>query len=58
MTGLLNRRALDEHPQRALEATGSRTVTVVAVDINRLEEVHDTLATSPATGSSSPRPAP
>ena len=43
LTGLLNRRALDEHAQRAFEVTGSRTVTVVAVDINRLKEVNDTL---------------
>ncbi len=45
LTGLLNRRALDEHAARAFAvAPGStRTVTVVAVDINRLKEVNDTL---------------
>lgn len=45
LTGLLNRRALDEHAAHAFDvATGStRTVTVVAVDINRLKEVNDTL---------------
>ena len=45
LTGLLNRRALDEHVAHAFDlAEGtSRTITVVAVDINRLKEVNDTL---------------
>ncbi len=45
LTGLLNRRALDEHAERAFQVPqgSSRTVTVVAVDINRLKEVNDTL---------------
>jgi diguanylate cyclase (GGDEF)-like protein len=45
LTGLLNRRALDE---RAVEAFtvrpgAHRQVTVVAIDINRLKQVNDTL---------------
>jgi diguanylate cyclase (GGDEF)-like protein len=48
LTGLWNRRALDE---RALQAFlvpegGTRTITVVQVDINRLKEVNDTLGHS------------
>ncbi len=45
LTGLLNRRALDEHAAHAFDVPegSSRTVTVVAVDINRLKEVNDTL---------------
>jgi len=45
LTGLLNRRALDEHAEHAFDVPegGSRTVTVIAVDINRLKEVNDTL---------------
>ena len=45
LTGLLNRRALDEHAAHAFDvAPGStRTVTVVAVDINGLKEVNDSL---------------
>ena len=45
LTGLPNRRALDEHAQRVFDVPpgASRTVTVVQVDINRLKEVNDTL---------------
>jgi diguanylate cyclase (GGDEF)-like protein len=45
LTGLHNRRALDEHATHAFDVPPgvSRTVTVVAVDINRLKEVNDTL---------------
>ena len=45
LTGLLNRRALDEHAARAFEVPSdlTRTVTVVAVDINRLKQVNDSL---------------
>ena len=43
LTGLLNRRALDEHAEQSFQVTGPRTITVVAVDINRLKEVNDTL---------------
>jgi diguanylate cyclase (GGDEF)-like protein len=45
LTGLLNRRALDEHAARAFAvAPGtSRPVTVVVVDINGLKLVNDTL---------------
>jgi diguanylate cyclase (GGDEF)-like protein len=44
LTGLPNRRALDEQAEQAFQvAPGStRTVTLVAVDINRLKEVNDT----------------
>jgi diguanylate cyclase (GGDEF)-like protein len=45
LTGLLNRRALDEHATAAFEAVPGRshTVTAVTIDINRLKEVNDTL---------------
>jgi diguanylate cyclase (GGDEF)-like protein len=45
LTGLLNRRALDERAQAAFDvAPGARrTVTVVTIDINRLKQVNDTL---------------
>ena len=45
LTGLPNRRALDEHATRVFDVppASSRTVTVVQVDINRLKEVNDTL---------------
>jgi diguanylate cyclase (GGDEF)-like protein len=45
LTGLLNRRALDERAERAFEVTpgARRTVTVVTLDINRLKQVNDTL---------------
>lgn len=45
LTGLLNRRALDEGAWQAFEvAPGARrTVTVVSLDINRLKQVNDTL---------------
>jgi diguanylate cyclase (GGDEF)-like protein len=45
LTGLLNRRALDNQAAQAFDVpTGtSRSVTVVAVDINRLKRVNDTL---------------
>jgi diguanylate cyclase (GGDEF)-like protein len=45
LTGLLNRRALDERATQAFEvaAGARRTVTVVSLDINRLKEVNDTL---------------
>ncbi|MEO5709090.1 MAG: sensor domain-containing diguanylate cyclase [Nocardioidaceae bacterium] len=45
LTGLLNRRALDERAEQAFEvAPGARrTVTVVSMDINRLKQVNDTL---------------
>jgi len=45
LTGLLNRRALDEHAAHAFEvaADATRTITVVAVDINRLKQVNDSL---------------
>lgn len=45
LTGLMNRRALDEHAREAfLVGPGeSRTVTAVTIDINRLKQVNDTL---------------
>jgi diguanylate cyclase (GGDEF)-like protein len=46
LTGLLNRRALDEHAATActVPAGGApRTVTAVTIDINRLKLVNDTL---------------
>jgi diguanylate cyclase (GGDEF)-like protein len=45
LTGLLNRRALDEQAEQAFDvAPGARrTVTVVSLDINRLKQVNDTL---------------
>lgn len=45
LTGLLNRRALDEHAAEAFDvpAGQTRTVTAVTVDINRLKQVNDTL---------------
>jgi diguanylate cyclase (GGDEF)-like protein len=45
LTGLLNRRALDERAEQAFEVApgGRRTVTVVSMDINRLKQVNDTL---------------
>jgi diguanylate cyclase (GGDEF)-like protein len=45
LTGLLNRRALDEHAIEAFTvgAGVTRTVTVVTVDINRLKQVNDSL---------------
>ena len=45
LTGLLNRRALDERAAQAFEVSpgGRRTVTVVSLDINRLKQVNDTL---------------
>lgn len=48
LTGLLNRRALDEYAEQAFTvATGaSRPVTVVVVDINGLKVVNDTLGHS------------
>jgi diguanylate cyclase (GGDEF)-like protein len=45
LTGLLNRRALDEQAEQAFEVLpgARRTVTVVSLDINRLKQVNDTL---------------
>ena len=45
LTGLLNRRALDQHALEAFSvAPGeSRDVTAVTIDINRLKQVNDTL---------------
>ena len=45
LTGLLNRRALDERAARAFDVAPGvrRTVTVVSLDINRLKQVNDTL---------------
>ena len=45
LTGLLNRRALDERAAQAFEVAprSVRTVTVVSLDINRLKHVNDTL---------------
>jgi diguanylate cyclase (GGDEF)-like protein len=45
LTGLWNRRALDERAAEAFEVApgASRTVTVVQVDINRLKQVNDSL---------------
>jgi diguanylate cyclase (GGDEF)-like protein len=45
LTGLWNRRALDERAEEAFTIApgASRIVTVVQVDINRLKEVNDTL---------------
>jgi diguanylate cyclase (GGDEF)-like protein len=45
LTGLLNRRALDERAEQAFDVApgGRRTVTVVSMDINRLKQVNDTL---------------
>jgi diguanylate cyclase (GGDEF)-like protein len=44
LTGLANRRALDERAADAFDLApgGTRTITVVAVDINRLKELNDT----------------
>jgi diguanylate cyclase (GGDEF)-like protein len=44
LTGLPNRRALDEHAARVFDVPEgtTRNVTVVQVDINRLKEVNDT----------------
>jgi diguanylate cyclase (GGDEF)-like protein len=45
LTGLPNRRALDEHAEAAfaVEPGRTRTVTAVTIDINRLKLVNDTL---------------
>ena len=45
LTGLLNRRALDERAAQAFDVAprSMRTVTVVSLDINRLKQVNDTL---------------
>jgi len=45
LTGLMNRRALDEHAATAFHVAAgvSRVVTVVAVDINGLKQVNDSL---------------
>lgn len=45
LTGLFNRRALDEHAEQAFRApeSGSHDVTVVTVDINGLKTVNDSL---------------
>jgi diguanylate cyclase (GGDEF)-like protein len=45
LTGLLNRRALDEQARTAfsLQGGGSRVVTAVTIDINRLKQVNDSL---------------
>jgi diguanylate cyclase (GGDEF)-like protein len=45
LTGLLNRRALDERAAQAFDVAPGvlRTVTVVSLDINRLKQVNDTL---------------
>ena len=45
LTGLQNRRALDEHATEEFTvcAGASRTITVVTIDINRLKQVNDTL---------------
>lgn len=45
LTGLLNRRALDEAAEEAfaVESEKGRTVTAVTIDINRLKLVNDTL---------------
>ena len=45
LTGLLNRRALDEHAIEAftVESGVARTVTVATIDINRLKQVNDSL---------------
>ena len=45
LTGLLNRRALDEHARAVfrVEAGWGRTVTAVTLDVNRLKLVNDTL---------------
>jgi diguanylate cyclase (GGDEF)-like protein len=45
LTGLWNRRALDERALQSFHVPegGNRSVTVVQVDINRLKEVNDTL---------------
>ena len=45
LTGLLNRRALDQRAEQAFDvAPGARrTITVVSLDINRLKQVNDTL---------------
>ncbi|MGZ4436662.1 MAG: diguanylate cyclase domain-containing protein [Nocardioides sp.] len=44
LTGLANRRALDERATQAFDVApgASRTLTVVTVDINRLKELNDT----------------
>jgi diguanylate cyclase (GGDEF)-like protein len=43
LTGLLNRRALDEQAERAFEVAADlgRTITVVSLDVNRLKLVND-----------------
>lgn len=48
LTGLLNRRALDQQATRAFDVPSgaSRSVTAVAMDINRLKFVNDTLGHS------------
>jgi diguanylate cyclase (GGDEF)-like protein len=45
LTGLFNRRALDEHAEQAFRVpeSGSRDVTAVTVDINDLKAVNDSL---------------
>jgi diguanylate cyclase (GGDEF)-like protein len=44
LTGLQNRRALDQHAHEVFAQTEQeRTVTAVTLDINRLKEVNDTL---------------
>ena len=45
LTGLLNRRALDERAEQAFEVAPGhrRTVTIVSLDINRLKQVNDSL---------------
>jgi diguanylate cyclase (GGDEF)-like protein len=45
LTGLLNRRALDQQAAQAFDVPpgGTRSVTAVAMDINRLKHVNDTL---------------
>jgi diguanylate cyclase (GGDEF)-like protein len=44
LTGLLNRRALDEQARTAFSLQeGSRVVTAVTIDINRLKQVNDSL---------------
>jgi len=45
LTGLLNRRALDEHAREtfAVPPGRTRTITVVTIDINRLKQVNDSL---------------
>lgn len=45
LTGLFNRRALDEHAAQAFTVLpgATRTITAVTIDINRLKQVNDTL---------------